>query len=96
MKKPTCWLSFSPSKYSTSALLFEKVTGKPLFVAPLGRSVEEFLRESESHGWPSFRDNEVVWENVRVLKNSGETVAVSSDSRAKISLEVLWLSFLNF
>jgi hypothetical protein len=65
-------------------------------VAPLGRSVEEFLRESESHGWPSFRDNEVVWENVRVLKNSGETVAVSSDSRAKISLEVLWLSFLNF
>ena len=25
---------------------------------------------------PSFRDNEVVWENVRVLKNSGETVSV--------------------
>ena len=26
-------------------------------------------------GWPSFRDNEVVWDNVRVLKNSGETVS---------------------
>lgn len=27
-------------------------------------------------GWPSFRDNEVVWDNVRVLKNSGETVSI--------------------
>jgi hypothetical protein len=28
------------------------------------------------HGWPSFRDQEVVWDNVRVLKSSGETVSV--------------------
>jgi hypothetical protein len=55
---------------------YDSVTGKPLFVAPLNRSPEEFLRESEIHGWPSFRDEEVVWENVRVLKNSGETVSV--------------------
>lgn len=27
------------------------------------------------HGWPSFRDDEVVWENVRVLRSSGETVS---------------------
>ena len=26
-------------------------------------------------GWPSFRDKEVVWDNVRVL-NDGETVSV--------------------
>ena len=26
-------------------------------------------------GWPSFRDNEVVWDNVRCLAN-GETVSV--------------------
>jgi hypothetical protein len=25
--------------------------------------------------WPSFRDEEVVWENVRVLTNSGEVSA---------------------
>ena len=55
---------------------YDSVTGKPLFVAPLNRSPEEFIRESEVHGWPSFRDEEVVWENVRVLKNSGETVSV--------------------
>ena len=55
---------------------YDSVTGKPLFVAPKDRSPEEFIEESKIHGWPSFRDNEVVWENVRVLKNSGETVSV--------------------
>ncbi|CAB9529479.1 expressed unknown protein [Seminavis robusta] len=55
---------------------YDSVTGKPLFVAPLNRSPEQFVRESQIHGWPSFRDEEVVWENVRVLRNSGETVSV--------------------
>ena len=54
----------------------DSVTGKPLFVAPVGRTKEEFLAESAYHGWPSFRDEEVVWENVRVLRRSGETVSV--------------------
>lgn len=54
---------------------YDSVTGKPLFVAPINRSVDDFLRESEVHGWPSFRDSEVVWDNVRILK-SGETVSV--------------------
>merc|ERR1712216_609460 len=49
---------------------YDSVTGKPLFVAPIGRSMEDFLRESDVHGWPSFRDEEVVWENMRVLKSS--------------------------
>ena len=53
----------------------DSVTGKPLFVAPRGRSFELFLRESEAHGWPSFRDEEVVWENVRCLED-GEAVSV--------------------
>jgi len=52
------------------------VTGKPLYRAPIGRSVDDFLQESAVHGWPSFRDQEVVWENVRILKD-GE--AVSTD-----------------
>jgi peptide methionine sulfoxide reductase MsrB len=55
---------------------YDSNSGKPLFVAPIGRSVEEFIEESEYHGWPSFRDQEVVWDNVRVLKSSGETVSV--------------------
>ena len=35
------------------------------------------MSESKSHGWPSFRDDEVHWENVRVLQGSGETVSIT-------------------
>eukprot|EP00041_Stephanoeca_diplocostata_P009183 m.139674 g.139674 ORF g.139674 m.139674 type:complete len:159 (-) comp17637_c0_seq1:262-738(-) len=55
---------------------YDPADGKPLFIAPQGRSFEDFLAESKSHGWPSFRDNEVVWENVRCLPN-GETVSLA-------------------
>jgi len=54
---------------------FDSNTGKPLFIAPRGRSMAEFVAESSKHGWPSFRDEEVVWENVRCLPG-GETVSV--------------------
>ena len=62
------------SEASAPITFYDSVTGLPLFIAPQGRTFEEFKRESTSHGWPSFRDNEVVWENVRVLKD-GETVS---------------------
>ena len=35
------------------------ITGKALFIAPRGRTFEEFKQESLGHGWPSFRDEEV-------------------------------------
>jgi hypothetical protein len=54
---------------------YDSNTGKLLFTAPQGRTMDEFLIESRSHGWPSFRDAEVHWENVRCLKD-GETVSV--------------------
>lgn len=56
-------------------VFYDSVSGKPLFVAPLGRTLDAFLAESDAHGWPSFRSAEVVWENVRVLPD-GETVSV--------------------
>mmetsp|Transcript_14120 Transcript_14120/g.21558 ORF Transcript_14120/g.21558 Transcript_14120/m.21558 type:complete len:214 (+) Transcript_14120:186-827(+) len=65
------------SATETPITFYDSVTGKPLFVAPLGRSADEFLQESRIHGWPSFRDEEVVWDNVRVLKPSGETVSLT-------------------
>ena len=68
--------SFLSEESSVKEVTFyDSNTGKPLFKAPRGRSFEEFVKESQSHGWPSFRDNEVVWENVRCLPN-GETVSV--------------------
>lgn len=54
---------------------YDSVSGSPLFRAPVGRSVDDFIAESKVHGWPSFRDEEVVWDNVRVLRSSGETVS---------------------
>ena len=55
---------------------YDSVTGKPLFVAPMGRSWAAFEAESRAHGWPSFRDDEVVWEHVRVLPD-GEAVSTA-------------------
>lgn len=54
---------------------YDSNSGKPLFVAPKGRDLDSFLKESQSHGWPSFRDEEVVWENVRCL-GDGESVSI--------------------
>eukprot|EP00924_Labyrinthula_sp_SR-Ha-C_P010694 augustus_masked-scaffold_49-processed-gene-1.23-mRNA-1 protein AED:0.24 eAED:0.24 QI:0/0/0/1/1/1/2/0/652 len=54
---------------------YDSVSGKLLYTAPVGRSFEEFLAESRKHGWPSFRDQEVNWENHRVLPG-GEAVSV--------------------
>ncbi|KAH8093514.1 hypothetical protein JL720_4650 [Aureococcus anophagefferens] len=58
---------------------FDSVTGKLLFVAPRGRTMAEFLDESLHHGWPSFRDEETIVENVRVVEGGdhrGELVSV--------------------
>jgi len=55
---------------------YDVVSGLPLFSAPRGRTWAEFTRESERHGWPSFRDDEVIRENVRVLPD-GETVSIT-------------------
>ena len=82
----THWAEYSGYWTSTSFLstesgnaevtFYDSVTGLPLFVAPRGRSWDAFVAESRAHGWPSFRDSEVVWDNVRVV-SGGETVSVN-------------------
>ena len=54
---------------------YDSNSGKLLFRAPVGRTWREFIQESKNHGWPSFRDDEVNWDYVRVLPD-GETVSV--------------------
>lgn len=54
---------------------YDSNTGKSLFYDPRGRTMDDFPRESSSHDRPSFRDQEVNWDVVRVLDN-GETVSV--------------------
>jgi hypothetical protein len=55
---------------------YDSVTAERLFTAPVGRSMKAFLDESLSHGWPSFRDEEVNWDYVRCLDN-GECVSTA-------------------
>lgn len=68
-------LFMAEAKRGGEITYYDSVTRKPLFIAPRGRSLEAFLDESSHHGWPSFRDEEVVWDNVRVLSD-GECVSV--------------------
>jgi hypothetical protein len=55
---------------------YDSVTGKLLFRAPIGRSMNDFIKESASHGWPSFRDEEVNWDYVRCLRD-GECISTT-------------------
>lgn len=76
-------LSASSKEGDSKTLVFrDSVTGEALFQVPgrkAQRSLLEFLRESYVHGWPSFRDDEVLWDSsgVRMLKN-GEMVNIHS------------------
>ncbi len=63
-------------KTSEPIEFYDSVTGVLLFRAPVGRSMEDFLKESASHGWPSFRDQETNWDQVRCLKD-GECVSTT-------------------
>ena len=73
---------FNEVDKSVETTYYDSVTGKPLFIGPRGRSFEDFKTESINHGWPSFRDEEVVWENVRCLEN-GEAVSVDGTHLGK-------------
>ena len=67
---------FRSLKDGETLTFYDSVYNTPLFTAPVGRSKDDFLQESYKHGWPSFRDAEVNWDYVRVLKSTGETVSV--------------------
>ena len=53
---------------------YDAQCGIPLFKAPKGRSMEAFETESRRHGWPSFRDEELVKENIEI-RDGGEVVS---------------------
>lgn len=63
------------SKSTGEIAFYDSNSGTPLFTAPRGRTFEQFVRESKGHGWPSFRDEEVNWDYVRILPD-GECVSV--------------------
>jgi len=50
---------------------YDSVCGIPLFVAPKGRTLAEFEADTTEHGWPSFREEELIKGNSRVDKDTG-------------------------
>lgn len=53
---------------------YDAQCGIPLFKAPKGRSLKDFKSESQHHGWPSFREEELVKKNVEI-REGGEVVS---------------------
>merc|ERR1711990_751778 len=60
---------FGALNTSGPTTFYDSVCGIPLFRAPVNRTFEEFKQESISHGWPSFRKEELVQGNVITDKN---------------------------
>jgi len=57
-------------------VFYDSQCGIPIYVAPRGRTYQEWKKESLNHGWPSFRETEVVKENVHVEDGyNGELVS---------------------
>jgi len=48
---------------------YDSVTSILLFVAPKRRTMNDFLTETKKHGWPSFREFEIVKKNLIELNN---------------------------
>ena len=58
------------------------VCGIPLFEAPKGRSFEDFKADTDEHGWPSFRPEELIKGNSRIIKETGEVVSKQTHLKA--------------
>lgn len=39
---------------------YDSVCGEPLYRAPVGRSMEDFMEDTVEHYWPSFREAEII------------------------------------
>ncbi|CAD7971708.1 unnamed protein product [Amoebophrya sp. A25] len=61
----TTWLEQVQEQQKNAAAdpitFYDTITSKPLFRAPVERSWDAWIAECEKYGWPSFRDEEVVF-----------------------------------
>jgi len=56
---------------SKVTIFYDSVCGVPLFKAPVSRTFDAWVAETEEHGWPSFRTPEIFSENVIVNFTTG-------------------------
>jgi hypothetical protein len=72
-------LLFKHMNLSGETTFYDPVCGIPLFIVPRGRNISSFIEETKEHGWPSFRDAEIVNGNVlNETKNGTLTKGVKS------------------
>lgn len=58
---------------------FDSVCGLPVFKAPVGRSFDSWMSDTEAHGWPSFNSQELIVENTyKNLSSTGIELVYSS------------------
>jgi len=62
---------FSKINSDGKTTFYDSQCGIPLFTAPVGRTMKEWQQESMHHGWPSFRPEETIQENI-VIHAGGE------------------------
>jgi len=68
---PDIQLFTALDKASGVTTFYDSVCGVPVFRAPVNRSLADFKADTMEHGWPSFRPQEVVSENVVTDKETG-------------------------
>ena len=56
-------------KLSGTTTFYDSACGVPLFKAPVNRTMADFKADTDEHGWPSFRKEEVFSEHVMVDKD---------------------------
>mmetsp|Transcript_807 Transcript_807/g.1170 ORF Transcript_807/g.1170 Transcript_807/m.1170 type:complete len:239 (-) Transcript_807:73-789(-) len=59
-------------------VFYDSQCGLPIYIAPRGRTYAVWKKESIDHGWPSFRDEEVIMSNIGVIAG-GEVVTNCPD-----------------
>lgn len=63
------WQSEVLKNGDTPMTYYDSCSGKPVFIAPKGRSAKQFISDSMVFGgFPSFTEDEIVKENVQVDK----------------------------
>lgn len=65
---------FEHMNVGKTTIFYDSICGLPLFEAPRNRTFAEFKAETNKYGWPSFRKDEIVGNNVKILA-SGELVS---------------------
>lgn len=66
---------FGGIKEGQTVTFYDSVCGIPLFIAPRNRTLAAWKEESYANGWPSFRPEELVKENVMFKEGTGEAVS---------------------